>query len=242
MSKFPDKRLRFSVEQDMQLLAEVLKQNPFEDTDRWGEIHENFVQECNVPFSLRTCKDHVNHLLNLHLKRVLKVRPRETPDDFEQKKKCLDQILNMRKGICSDYNAQKTPRPSVTTSQIICGSMESGNDCRFIKSEDSDDDFYWDEENERDKREKEREANDLDGKLSKQELALKERELTLREQKLKLEEERLELDMMERNERAQMEKAEREAYRNVAVQNQAIVSALMDRFNGGNGGNNLYIL
>jgi len=73
MSKFPDRRLRFTVEQDMQLLLQVLKQNPFEDLDRWTEVHENFVQDCNVPFSLRTCKDHVNHLLGLHLKGALKM-------------------------------------------------------------------------------------------------------------------------------------------------------------------------
>lgn len=73
MSKFPDRRLRFSVEQDMQLLLQVLNQNPFEDIDRWTEVHENFVQDCNVPFSLRTCKDHVNHLLGLHLKGALKM-------------------------------------------------------------------------------------------------------------------------------------------------------------------------
>lgn len=73
MSSTPDRRLRFTVEQDLQLLREVIRQNPFEDVDRWTEVHENFVNECNVPFSLRTCKDHVNHLLNLHLKGALKV-------------------------------------------------------------------------------------------------------------------------------------------------------------------------
>lgn len=73
MSKFPDRRLRFTVEQDMQLLREVIEQNPFKDVDKWREVHENFVNECNVPFSLRTCKDHANHLLNLHLKDALKM-------------------------------------------------------------------------------------------------------------------------------------------------------------------------
>ena len=64
-----ERRLRFSVENDIQLLKWVVRQNPFENVDRWKDIHENFVNECNIPFSLRTCKDHCNHLLNLFLKR-----------------------------------------------------------------------------------------------------------------------------------------------------------------------------
>lgn len=104
------------------------------------------------------------------------------------------------------------------------------------------DDFFWEEENERDKKEKEREANDVDGKLRKQQLALEERELALREMRLKLEEERFELDKLERYRRAEMERAEREAYRKVAIQNQTIITTLMDRYNRRNGGNNLCIL
>lgn len=104
------------------------------------------------------------------------------------------------------------------------------------------DDFFWEEENERDKKEKEREANDLDYKLRKQELALEERKLALREKWIKLEEERLELDVLERKKRAEMEIAEREAFMKVAMQNQTIVTALMERFNGRNGANDLCIL
>jgi len=238
MSRNADRRLRFSVEQDMQLLKEVVKQNPFEDLDRWWEVHENFVNECNVPFSMRTCKDHANHLLNLHLKDSLKLRPRELPEDFEKKKKYLDQILEMRKNFCSENTHRRGPRSLVYEDSINEATIKKEEP----KTEDSDDDFYWEEENERDKREKEREANDVDGKLRKQELALEEREVALKEKCLKLEEERFELDRLERNRRTEMEKAEREAYRNVAMQNQTIITALMDTYNRRNGGNNLCIL
>lgn len=82
----------------------------------------------------------------------------------------------------------------------------------------------------------------MDGKLKKQELLLREREIVLQEQKLKLEEEKLELDRMELNKRLEMERAEREAYRKVVLQNQTIITALMERYNRRNGGNNLCIL
>lgn len=236
MSKTPERRLRFSVEQDMQLLGEVVRQNPFEDIDRWREVHENFVNECNVPFSLRTCKDHCNHLLNLYLKDALKARPKESPDEFAKKQKYLDQILEMRR----QYSAVSTPRRGPRTS-----TYEDTNDDELsvkkeeidTRTDESDDDFFWDEENERDKREKEREANDVEGKLRKQELSLEQREATVKEQWRKLKEERIELEKMEKTRRTEIERAERDMYKKIAMQNQIIVNGLMDRYNKRNGGN-----
>ncbi|KAL1513763.1 hypothetical protein ABEB36_003131 [Hypothenemus hampei] len=240
MSRFPDKRLRFTVEQDMQLLLEIIRLNPFEDGDRWLEVHENFVNACNVPFSLRTCKDHASHLLNLHLKDAIKIRPRETPKEFEQKRKYLNQILELRSQ-CGGEVLKRGPQSSNSwedTSNHLLMKDES----QFIKFEDSDDDFYWEEENKRDKKEKERDAIDADGKLRKQELALEERKLFLKEKQLKLEQDRLELDKFERAKRLEMEKSEREAYENVALQNHTIITTLMDKCNRRSIGNNLCIL
>ncbi|KAH1007127.1 stress response protein NST1 [Dendroctonus ponderosae] len=252
MSKIRDRRLRFSIEQDLQLLREVIRQNPFEEVDRWTKIHENFVNECNVPFSLRTCKEHATHLLNLHLKDALKVRPRETDDDFAEKKKYLDQIVDIRRQFGLEKTSRRGSRHANSWEEEFSTSTVKKELTRFVKEEDSDDDFYWDEENEREKKEKEREAKsteekerdskDVEGKLRKQALALAERKLALRTMSLKLEEEKLELDMLERTARLEMERAEREAYRQVAMHNQSIITALMDRYNRGNGGNNLCIL
>ncbi|XP_050306100.1 uncharacterized protein LOC126743165 [Anthonomus grandis grandis] len=245
MTRFSERsRLRFSIEQDMQLLQEVLKQNPFENVDKWKDIHENFVNECNIPFSLRTCKDHANHLINLHLRGNLKMRPREMPEDFEKKKEVINEIIGLRNQI-SDIQPKRPRRQSGgwdgTNSNETIYIKQEGK-ANQVKQEDSDDDFYWEEENERDKQQKEREANDVDGKLRKRELALDEREITLRENQLKLEEERLELDKLEKSRRTELEEAEREAFRIVATQNQSIITSLMDSYNRRNGGSNLCIL
>lgn len=59
-------------------------------------------------------------------------RPRETPEDFVQKKETLDKILEMRKGSSVDSTARRGPRLQAE------GDSANSRDARFIKSEDSD--------------------------------------------------------------------------------------------------------
>lgn len=61
-------------------------------------------------------------------------RPRETPEEFIQKKETLDKILEMRKGSPIDNTARRGPRLSAQTE----GDSANSRDPRFIKSEDSD--------------------------------------------------------------------------------------------------------
>jgi len=237
MPRSSEKRLRFSVEQDVMLLKEVIDINPFEDIDRWKDVHENFVNECNVPFSLRTCKDHCNHLLNLYLKDSLKVRPKETPEDFAIKQKYLEQIIEIRK----QYNPVSIPRrgPRRSNWDDTDDSPNVKSEPTDMKSEDSDDDFFWEEENERDKKETEKVVAvvDIEAKLKQQELAIEERKLTLKEKRQKLEEEKFELNKLERTRRMEIERAERDMYRKGVMQNQLVINALLERYNKRNGGN-----
>lgn len=57
-------------------------------------------------------------------------RPRETPEDFAQKKETLDKISEMRKGSSVDSTAHRAPRSSTA--------QANSRDPRFIKTEDSD--------------------------------------------------------------------------------------------------------
>ncbi|KAF7284389.1 hypothetical protein GWI33_022176 [Rhynchophorus ferrugineus] len=204
-----ERRLRFSVEQDLQLLREVIRQNPFENVDRWKEVHENFVNKCNIPFSLRTCKDHCNHLLNLYLKESLKIRPRESRTEFAKKKKYLQEILELRKIFNADNVASKSAKLSNSWEEkddSLNALLKQDPDTlhsRLEDNDDDDDDFYWKEDNEKE----DTDPSDIEEKLRKQELALQERKLALKEQQNQLEQEMLAFDKMEQGKRMEIESA-----------------------------------
>jgi hypothetical protein len=63
------KGLDFSVSDDVMLLREVLAINPYENTSRWKEIHENVVLCTSKMFTMRAVKDHVDHLVQLWTKK-----------------------------------------------------------------------------------------------------------------------------------------------------------------------------
>lgn len=56
-------RLRFTYEDDITLLKEVISQNPFENNERWKNININVIAVTNINFSLRAIRDHTNYLL-----------------------------------------------------------------------------------------------------------------------------------------------------------------------------------
>ncbi|CAG9769837.1 unnamed protein product [Ceutorhynchus assimilis] len=59
------KRLRFKDEDDIALLREVAKQNPFANPKLWDIIRRNVVMLTSKDFSLKTLKDHLNLLIEL---------------------------------------------------------------------------------------------------------------------------------------------------------------------------------
>lgn len=61
-------RLRFNVYDDLVLLKEVLKHNPFENVWKWSEIKDTVSSVTGKDFSLRCIKDHLNLLLDIYLK------------------------------------------------------------------------------------------------------------------------------------------------------------------------------
>jgi len=68
MDKIKKECLRFSNDDDLGLLREVLCHNPFENNEKWSIIHKNVLKFSNKQFSIRTIKEHVEHLLKIWAK------------------------------------------------------------------------------------------------------------------------------------------------------------------------------
>lgn len=60
---FQPKRLRFSNNEIIVMLREILSQNPYEDPRRWVTVQDNLNKLSKKNFSLRTIKNHSNHLV-----------------------------------------------------------------------------------------------------------------------------------------------------------------------------------
>lgn len=61
-------RLRFSSDDDIHLLKEVLTLNPFKNFENWKLIHANVVAYTRKEFTIRAIKDHLEHLVKLYIK------------------------------------------------------------------------------------------------------------------------------------------------------------------------------
>lgn len=56
-------RLRFTSDDDLCLLREVLCHNPFDNNDNWTIVHQNIIALSGKQFSIRSVKEHVEYLL-----------------------------------------------------------------------------------------------------------------------------------------------------------------------------------
>jgi len=61
-------RLRFSTEDDLSLLWEVLCHYPHNDARQWSIIQKIIILWSNKPFTLRAIKEHVEYLLKIWAK------------------------------------------------------------------------------------------------------------------------------------------------------------------------------
>ncbi|EGI70205.1 PREDICTED: stress response protein NST1-like [Acromyrmex echinatior] len=91
-------RLRFTILDDLILLREVSRQNPYEESDRWKTVAERVVNATQKNFSLRCVKEHVDHLLKIwtregraHLKKS------GTEEQYNEKEGLLQQIQDLQK-------------------------------------------------------------------------------------------------------------------------------------------------
>lgn len=63
-----ERRVRFSMEDDLNLIREVITENPFEDPGTWQRIRSTMNKSSGKNFSLRAIRDHVKHLLKSYRK------------------------------------------------------------------------------------------------------------------------------------------------------------------------------
>lgn len=61
-------RIRFSINDDLTLLRQVVCLNPFEDRSYWKTISENVNKVSGKNFTVRSTREHVEHLIKLFKK------------------------------------------------------------------------------------------------------------------------------------------------------------------------------
>lgn len=59
-------RLRFTIEDDIIVLQEVVNQNSFKHRQNWKLVHENVVRRTKKNYSIRSVREHVVYLLKLY--------------------------------------------------------------------------------------------------------------------------------------------------------------------------------
>lgn len=61
-------RLRFSSQDDLILLREVIAFNPFMSPDNWKAVHENTCTQTKKNYTIRAVKEHLEHLLKTFMR------------------------------------------------------------------------------------------------------------------------------------------------------------------------------
>lgn len=61
-------RLRFSYDEDLELLRLVVAKDPYENNGEWKIIHKEIVQYTGKDFSVRALRERLQHLLKLFIK------------------------------------------------------------------------------------------------------------------------------------------------------------------------------
>ncbi|KAL1487938.1 hypothetical protein ABEB36_015321 [Hypothenemus hampei] len=64
-------RLRFTMQNDLDILRQVLVENPFEDPSRWQSINNSINAITGKDFSVRATREHTEYLLKLFAKEDL---------------------------------------------------------------------------------------------------------------------------------------------------------------------------
>ncbi|KAL0112889.1 hypothetical protein PUN28_012266 [Cardiocondyla obscurior] len=91
-------RLRFTILDDLVLLREVAKLNPYEESDRWKTVAERVVNATQKNFSLRCVKEHVDHLLKIWAREGrAHFRKSGTEEQYNEKEGLLQQVQDLQK-------------------------------------------------------------------------------------------------------------------------------------------------
>ncbi|XP_011863229.1 PREDICTED: uncharacterized protein LOC105559497 [Vollenhovia emeryi] len=121
-------RLRFTILDDLILLREVSRLNPYEESDRWKAVAERVVSATQKNFSLRCVKEHVDHLLKIWAREGrAHLRKSGTEEQYNEKEGLLQQIQDLQREFRRSgkgSNAQKSRIQKDVTLENISDTLE----------------------------------------------------------------------------------------------------------------------
>ncbi|CAH1106947.1 unnamed protein product [Psylliodes chrysocephalus] len=219
-------RLRFTSNDEIVLLREVLAQNPFEDPKKWTTIKDNIVNVTNKAFSLGTLKNHFDGLLLNWLRKDKANRNKsgieETYTDADvllQEVYELSQVYNRQKILTSSIDDEKAIQEYSVTAQI-----ENKENNEVIERDHA----YCNTKKKTRRTDKPVKGNALDflnkkrtadNEIKLRELELEERKfkleeysLKLEERKIKIQEDQLQFDFVEKRRKLEMEVEKHQVY------------------------------
>lgn len=113
-------RLRFTILEDLILLREVLRQNPYEQSNRWKAVAEHVVNATQKNFSLRCVKEHVDHLLKIWAREDhAHLRKSGTEEQYNEKERLLQQVQDLQREFrCINVQKSRMQAREVTLENI----------------------------------------------------------------------------------------------------------------------------
>ncbi|EFN61609.1 hypothetical protein EAG_05913 [Camponotus floridanus] len=193
-------RLRFTILEDLILLREVLRQNPYEESDRWKAVAEYVVNATQKNFSLRCIKEHVDHLLKIWAREGhAHLRKSGTEEQYNEKERLLQQVQDLQREFrCSNKstNAQKSRMQTREIIENISDTLEKST-LQFLQER------------------------------HKKEVEFQEKQFRLEERRIQLEEEKFRMEKKEREARLELEIEERRQRISVSKQKQEILEILL---------------
>ncbi|KAL6449411.1 hypothetical protein ACFW04_000768 [Cataglyphis niger] len=121
-------RLRFTILEDLILLREVLRQNPYEESDRWKVVTDHVVNATRKNFSLRCVKEHVDHLLKIWAREGhAYLRKSGTEEQYNEKEQLLQQVQDLQREFrcfSKNFNTQKSRMQTREVMENISDTLE----------------------------------------------------------------------------------------------------------------------
>ncbi|KAK7794751.1 hypothetical protein R5R35_000777 [Gryllus longicercus] len=102
-------RCRFSGEEELILLREVIALNPFENRSKWAVVQERVATICGKNFSVRLVKEHTENLAKLWQKQDgVNLRKSGSEEQYMEK----DQLLHEVRDLMEEFGAKKKSKIS----------------------------------------------------------------------------------------------------------------------------------
>ncbi|XP_040068622.1 uncharacterized protein LOC8033287 [Ixodes scapularis] len=92
----PNKKLRFTVQEDIWLLREIVSVNPYEESARWIAICDTLNRVSGQAFTSRGCRERTERLLALFKQRdMANLRKSGTEEQYSEKKALLKEVAEL---------------------------------------------------------------------------------------------------------------------------------------------------